>query len=509
MIGLRIEPRRYITSDNQPTPSTVENMSTPSDQLYQLSVQDESTGRKLTLELTRTGLTMHKLLVESSEFPTRDVLCGPESSSSFKTEGRKFMNQIVGRYANRLPAGKSILIDSSRLEGKDIELNLDENEPIEGGRGNCLHSGYDGYDLREFERVDDDSSIVREFRSTNTEETTANEEFTVSSSAYYHLHSPSGDQGLPEAIDILANVTLELSPATEGLLRPFRAKPDPKPGLEERDSASKQSCRTQRRWLKGTPAHRLTSPGTRDISSTILEKSRVTRMEFINTNCGSTSVFFSLQHSCTFWMESSFCCVSLPEHSQSDRHLAVHESQLPTGEIHSNEALGIDFSTPDPFSEEGIKPIGETMPSGGFDQCFLFKSSISERGDNSKVPKAILRSPKDDLILVFYSNQTAVQCYSANYFNGLGSRKELHRRSTSTENSGGYKKQEAIYLEFQEPSSLCTNLTLQKNLKSYLKSDDHGQHQQPEEKNQTTTVTNTILYPNQVYSNWFFIDIFI
>ncbi|KAI7957580.1 hypothetical protein MJO28_004675 [Puccinia striiformis f. sp. tritici] len=435
-----IEPRRYITSDKpQPTPSTVENMSTPSDQLYQLSVQDESTGRKLTLELTRTGLTMHKLLVESSEFPTRDVLCGPESSSSFKTEGRKFMNQIVGRYANRLPAGKSILIDSSRLEGKDIELNLDENEPIEGGRGNCLHSGYDGYDLREFER------------------------------------------GLPEAIDILANVTLELSPATEGLTQTIPSKTGPKTRIGRARFSLKAKLSDPEEVAKrnaGTPINLTWHTGY------ILN-------DFREEPSDPDGI-----HQHKLWINS-------------DRHLAVHESQLPTGEIHSNEALGIDFSTPDPFSEEGIKPIGETMPSGGFDQCFLFKSSISERGDNSKVPKAILRSPKDDLILVFYSNQTAVQCYSANYFNGLGSRKELHRRSTSTENSGGYKKQEAIYLEFQEPSSLCTNLTLQKNLKSYLKSDDHGQHQQPEEKNQTTTVTNTILYPNQVYSNWFFIDIFI
>ncbi|KAH9469440.1 hypothetical protein Pst134EA_006729 [Puccinia striiformis f. sp. tritici] len=339
-----IEPRRYITSDKpQPTPSTVENMSTPSDQLYQLSVQDESTGRKLTLELTRTGLTMHKLLVESSEFPTRDVLCGPESSSSFKTEGRKFMNQIVGRYANRLPAGKSILIDSSRLEGKDIELNLDENEPIEGGRGNCLHSGYDGYDLREFERVDDDSSIVQEFRSTNTEETTtANEEFMVSSSAYYHLHSPSGDQGLPEAIDILANVTLELSPATEGLTQTIPSKTGPKTRIGRARFSLKAKLSDPEEVAKrnaGTPINLTWHTGY------ILN-------DFREEPSDPDGI-----HQHKLWINS-------------DRHLAVHESQLPTGEIHSNEALGIDFSTPDPFSEEGIKPIGETMPSGGFGKSF-------------------------------------------------------------------------------------------------------------------------------------------
>jgi hypothetical protein len=71
---------------------------------------------------------MHKLTIESGRFPARDVLCGPESSASFKTEGRKFMNQVVGRYTNRLPAGKSYIIDSSREEGGErIEIDLDEN----------------------------------------------------------------------------------------------------------------------------------------------------------------------------------------------------------------------------------------------------------------------------------------------------------------------------------------------------------------------------------------------
>jgi hypothetical protein len=168
------------------------------------------------------------------------------------------------------------------------------------------------------------------------------------------------------------------------------------------------------------------------------------------------------------------------------------------------------------------------------DHCFLFRSSNGKGGDSLKDPKAILRSPKDDLVLSFYTNQTAVQCYSANYFDGLGSRKDLHRRS-SGEPQGGYKKQgmytfyqwsscwltsltnilfvlyifvEAIYLEFQGPSSLCTNVALQKNLKLLINDEDH-QHLEQGDTSQTTATSNTFLYPNQVYSNWFFIDIFV
>ncbi|KAA1090441.1 hypothetical protein PGT21_001312 [Puccinia graminis f. sp. tritici] len=453
-------------------------MPAPSDEVYQLSVQDDTTDRKLTLDLTRTGLTMHKLTIGSGRFPARDVLCGPESSSSFKIEGRKFMNQVVGRFTNRLPAGKSYIIDSSREEGgKRIAIDLDENEPFQDGRGNCLHSGQNGYDLREFEPVGADSKIVQEFRSTNTEP--ANSEpvsppSLSSSSAHFHLHSPSGDQGFPEAIDILATVTLELFPVPKDtdLTIPSETGPKSRIGRASFSLRAKLSDPEEvARRDSGTPINLTWHTGY-----------------ILNDFRGEPSDSNGIQQH-KLWINS-------------DHHLAVHQSQLPTGEIQPNKALGIDFSTP-----EAIRSIGEIMPPSGFDQCFIFKNTTGDEVNNTKNPKAILRSPKDDLILVFYSNQTAVQCYSANYFDGIGSRKELHRRTPGEQGAGGYKRQEAIYLEFQEPSSLCTNLNLQNNLKAWV---DAGDHRLRKEENKSPTkITNTILYPNQVYSNWFFIDIFI
>ncbi|WAQ83540.1 hypothetical protein PtA15_3A911 [Puccinia triticina] len=438
---------------------------------------------------------MHKLLVEAGRFPARDVLCGPESSSSFKIEGRKFMNQVVGRYANRLPAGQSFLQDSSREGGKRMEINLEENEPFEDGRGNCLHSGMDGYDLREFEPVGDDSRIVQEFRATNTE-TAPSESASTStlSSAHFHLHSPSGDQGFPEAIDILATVTLELFPAGKEVDQTIPSDTGLKTRIGRANFTLKAKLSNPEEVARrdaGTPINLTWHTGY------ILN-------DFRGEPRDSDGI-----HQHKLWIKS-------------DHHLTVHQSQLPTGEIQPNKTLGIDFST-----KENIKQICETMPPSGFDQCFLLKNSIGDGQDSSEDPKAMLRSPKDDLILVFYTNQKAVQCYSANYFDGHGSRKELHRRSA--EHPGGYKRQgmlflnnqiiapfvdevmtisaEAIYLEFQEPSSLCTNLNLQNNLKSFMNADDQ-QHTKVEDKSQTA-ITNTFLYPNQVYSNWFSIDIFI
>jgi hypothetical protein len=57
------------------------------------------------------GLTFHRLLVNDY-----DVLIGPESSESYLSEGRNFRNQVIGRYANRLPGG--------RWQVDGIEVNL-------------------------------------------------------------------------------------------------------------------------------------------------------------------------------------------------------------------------------------------------------------------------------------------------------------------------------------------------------------------------------------------------
>lgn len=452
---------------------------------YQLSVQDRfAPDRQITLCLTKTGLTMHKLTVKSGQFPARDVLCAPELSSRIKAEGRRFMNQIVGRYTNRLPAGNSCLVDSAREMEKPIELNLEEND-----RGNCLHSGSNGYDLREFTPVDEDSLIVYELGSISPGIDDDNEFVSL---AYFHLHSPAGDQGFPEAIDILATVGLELFSVPQG---PDDQSIPSKTGPKNRIGRASFSLKAKlsdpeevARRGGGTPINLTWHTGY-----------------ILNDFKGHPSDVDGI-HQHKLWIKS-------------DHHLALHESQLPTGEIRPNKVLGIDFSTGNPFSEEEIKPISEIMPESGLgpiseimpetglDHCFLFRSSNGKGGDSLKDPKAILRSPKDDLVLSFYTNQTAVQCYSANYFDGLGSRKDLHRRS-SGEPQGGYKKQEAIYLEFQGPSSLCTNVALQKNLKLLINDEDH-QHLEQGDTSQTTATSNTFLYPNQVYSNWFFIDIFV
>lgn len=475
---------------------------------YQIRVEDEEGKNEVRVKLTRTGLTIHKLIVRSDRLRApndcRDVVCGPERADGFKLEGRKFMNQIVGRYTNRLPAGRQLAHDLDHRAENQIEIKLEENESFDqelqfhpgSSSANCLHGGPDGYDLRDFERVSDDSPIVQRFqsisqhglisRSPPSSSPQPDGAYGSNSSrlAYYHLHSPDGDQGFPEAIDILATISLQISPTNSPaestgvdpsdhreLVRIARLGFSLRAKISEPDDGHHHLDRP----VNKTPPGRGTPINLTWHTGYLLNDYRADPVD-------SDGIRFH-----KLWI-------------QTDHFLDVDRCQLPTGLIKPNRALGIRFSrdTIDkiPTRDTDLKPIQDTMPESGFDHCFLF----SGPSDDYDTPKVILQSPKDDVRLVFYSNQSAVQCYSANYFDGKGSRKQLH--SNPTNSQGGYQKQEAIYLEFQEPSGVCTNVELQQNLKAHgnmLKyNHDSGRG-----------ISNTILYPHKVYSNWFMIDIFV
>jgi Aldose 1-epimerase len=64
------------------------------------------------------GLTFHKLVVNDY-----DVLIGPESTEGYLSEGRNFRNQVIGRYANRLPSGRW------QVDGVTVDLIGDRKDP--------------------------------------------------------------------------------------------------------------------------------------------------------------------------------------------------------------------------------------------------------------------------------------------------------------------------------------------------------------------------------------------
>ncbi|MBW0513943.1 hypothetical protein O181_053658 [Austropuccinia psidii MF-1] len=397
---------------------------------YTLTAVDATNSTRITLSLCPTGLTMHKLLIEADGFDTRDVLCAPELSDSFKEEGRKFMNQIVGRYTNRLPAGKVHIYDSSKSDRNPLtQLNLDENESFPGfpERGNCLHSGANGYDLRDFVYMSPQSNIVKEFEELCQD--------GISNSNpdqqchHFYLHSPDGDQGFPEPVDILATVTLQMLTTTK----------DRSLDVDDRFDCSRGVAQA------GFSLRAKLSP-KKDVHSSRMTPINLTwHTGYILNNFQQVKPLDGIAHH-KLWIDT-------------DRFLAIDNFGLPTGEIQSTKLIGADFLDRDPHLGDSSNSIKDIMPLTGFDHCMLFKESSKDVD-----PKVVLKSPNNDVALVFRSNQPAVQCYTPNCFDGNGTRKKIHH-NVSNESVGGYNKQDAIYLEFQQSTSLCTNLKLQQALK--------------------------------------------
>ncbi|KAI8445786.1 hypothetical protein BY996DRAFT_8467110 [Phakopsora pachyrhizi] len=124
--------------------------------------------------------------------------------------GRQFLNTVVGRYTNRLPAGKSTL----KLSDRSLDLDLDENA-LEMGEG---ETGNNGFDIKDFRQVGADSEIVKRFE----EETRKSfkekfenidrlrksfrEEIDEDNChdkkvSYFYLKSPAGHQGFSSRLE--------------------------------------------------------------------------------------------------------------------------------------------------------------------------------------------------------------------------------------------------------------------------------------------------------------------
>ena len=96
-------------------------------------LQDSSS--KLQVHVLPWGLTIHRILLSSSkDSTTHDLIVGPESEEDHYETGRSFLGPVIGRYANRLPAGKTSYKD---VDGNSKELNI----PEFSGPGVYLHGG--------------------------------------------------------------------------------------------------------------------------------------------------------------------------------------------------------------------------------------------------------------------------------------------------------------------------------------------------------------------------------
>lgn len=137
------------------------------------------------LRLLDLGATVHRLEVSDRDGVRRNVVLGHPGPEDY-LQSTAYLGATVGRYANRIAAGRFT------LDGTEHQVGTND-------RGNALHGGPDGFDSRLWE--------VRELDADH---------------ALLALVSPDGDQGYPGTLSVTARfevagdeVRLDLSAVTD------------------------------------------------------------------------------------------------------------------------------------------------------------------------------------------------------------------------------------------------------------------------------------------------------
>ena len=115
------------------------------------------------VEVLTLGATVHRLEVTCGDDERRNVVLGHPDVAERLGSG-DYIGGTIGRYANRIAAGRFV------LEGREVAVRTHD-------RGNSLHGGPDGFDVRLWD-------VVRH----------APDEVVLT------LTSPDGDQGFPGAV---------------------------------------------------------------------------------------------------------------------------------------------------------------------------------------------------------------------------------------------------------------------------------------------------------------------
>ncbi|KAM0788705.1 hypothetical protein ACM66B_002801 [Microbotryomycetes sp. NB124-2] len=105
-------------------------------------------GSSVTVGTFSYGCTLHSLVCNG-----RDLVIGLHDPSDHhnSTQGRNFYNQIVGRYANRLPAGDA---DFGTQSGAQQPPPVGKMTLVGDDNGVCLHGGKQGFDTVAWEQLD-------------------------------------------------------------------------------------------------------------------------------------------------------------------------------------------------------------------------------------------------------------------------------------------------------------------------------------------------------------------
>lgn len=125
-----------------------------------------SNEKGMTMKVTNYGATLCALYIQDKDSNIRDVVLGYDDVTGYDKKSGTYFGATIGRNANRI-ANASFVMDGKRYE-------------LEKNNGNHnLHSGSNGFSYRVWD-----------------------EKYLTTNSVTFKLHSPDGDQGFPNAVDV-------------------------------------------------------------------------------------------------------------------------------------------------------------------------------------------------------------------------------------------------------------------------------------------------------------------
>ncbi|GAA6009822.1 hypothetical protein JCM11491_000828 [Sporobolomyces phaffii] len=431
----------------------------------------------LSLGINSRGLTFHSLAVrpdgrDTPASDTRDALVGFEDQEDYRQ--RLFFGSTVGRYANRLPAGKTAL-----KTGAEISLS--------GPDSVCLHGGDSGFDTLPWTPINrpDSSLFPLDDPEHPLPPLPSDPKVPVSeANALFRLYSPAGNDGFPCTLETEALVVVEA----------------PKDG-DDSLGLVKIVLRSQ-----------IKEDGDKDIE--------------LGTPVNLTVHWGFRLDDC---LEPDILGHSL--YIDSTELVALDDKGLATGSIDKipQDGTGLDFYSSGLDAKEHRK-IGASYPDGGIDRNFLLTPrQTSPPTPISHVPQLVLTAPAPTsssssssptdtrLQLSFKSSLGSVQIYSAPGLDGSGpAKKSAHERAREDgqgregdAKNRGYDRDGALFIEFQQPvgtvSHTCATTAEPGNaLQQWLerRTDALGYGDTAQEGGAMSWERDSVVRKGQVWESW-------
>lgn len=344
-------------------------------------------GADLKFSVLPYGLTFHSISTEDGE----DFIGGPEDPKDHQARGRKFLNPIIGRYANRLPAGKKLKYKYANGKSTQIEL------PEFSAPGVVLHGGPESdkenkvdsivqhgpFDKCYWQPLDtQDSKFFADSGFTSTNRPSGKE-----SSLIFAIESPDGDSGFPGQVRVETLLAVIPSSATDSELGKSAGK------LLVRYRAALASDGA----VEATPFN-MTHHWGFNLSAS-------------NQKSNEAEKGTVFEHVFQLY----------PPAGRSISHLELDASQIATGELKPTCGPSESFSTVGQhhWDQQGGKRIGQGMPSTGYDDFYVWGPSAIPQADDidkiatSETKRVRLTSESAGRSITFHSNQAGVQLWSA------------------------------------------------------------------------------------------------